>query len=105
MENFKCNQAEDKLPSAHLRMDLPVWLNSVEVSASARAQVSSQVRVQSSCSGRPSRMYCMTCLLTPRSSVVMLAVESRKAFSDFTFKVARALSEPSYLLRNTSLPV
>ncbi|MCY1548138.1 hypothetical protein D9M68_842290 [compost metagenome] len=50
-------------------------------------------------------MYCMTCLLIPRSSSVMAAVFSRKAFSDSLLRVARALPEPSYLLRNTSLAV
>ena len=93
------------LPSAHLRMDLPVWLKSLLINASAWAQALSQFKVQSSCSGRPSRINCITCLLVPRSSVVMPLVASRKAFSDSTFKVERALSEPSYLLRNSSLSV
>ncbi|MNF96093.1 hypothetical protein D3C84_788710 [compost metagenome] len=93
------------LPSAHLRIDLPVWLKSLDIKASAWAQVVSQFNVHSSCSGRPSRMNCITRLLVPRSILVMSAVLSRKAFSDCLFRVARALSEPSYLLRNCNEPV
>src|SRR5213079_1073067 len=93
------------LPSAHLRIDLPVWLKSLDSSASALAHVVNMLSTQSSCSGRPSRMYCITTLLVLRSIVVMSLVESRKACSDATFSVARALSEPSYLLRNCSEPV
>ncbi|MGY3526350.1 hypothetical protein ACVWWS_005187 [Pseudomonas chlororaphis] len=93
------------LPRAHLRMDLPVWLKSLDINASAWAQALSQLRVQSNCSGRPSRMNCITRLLVPRSILVMSAVLSRKAFSDCTLRVARALSDPSYLLRNCSEPV
>ncbi len=96
---------EAMLPSAHLRIDLPVWLKSFDINASALAHAVSQFSVQSSCSGRPSRMNCITRLAVPRSSVVMSLVVSRKAFSDCTFSVARALSEPSYLLRNCSGPV
>ncbi|MCY1512484.1 hypothetical protein D9M68_469450 [compost metagenome] len=93
------------LPRAHLRMDMPVWLYSVLSSALAWAQLPSHCRVHSSWVRWPSRMYCMTILLMPRSISVMAAVFSRKAFSAFGFSVARALSEPSYLLRNSSLAV
>ncbi len=93
------------LPSAHLRMDLPVWLKSLDINASALAQLVSQFKVHSNCCGRPSRMNCITRLLVSFSSLVMSAVLSRKAFSDCTFSVERALSEPSYLLRNCSEPV
>ncbi|MNR48897.1 hypothetical protein D3C85_1681890 [compost metagenome] len=70
------------LPNAHLRIDLPVWLKSLDINASARAQVASQFSVHSSCAGLPSRMNCITRLLMPRSILVMSAVLSRKAFSD-----------------------
>ncbi len=60
---------------------------------------------QSSWAGRPSRMYWPTILLTPFSRVVMPSVDLRKAFSEATLSVARALSEPSYLLRNCNAPV
>ncbi|MNH36896.1 hypothetical protein D3C79_977380 [compost metagenome] len=50
-------------------------------------------------------MYWPTILLTPFSSVVMSSVDVRKAFSEAALSVARALSEPSYLLRNCSGPV
>ncbi|MNE47642.1 hypothetical protein D3C80_1420540 [compost metagenome] len=93
------------LPNAHLRIDLPVWLKSLDIKASALAHAVNQLSVHSSCSGRPSRMNCITRLLVPRSILVMSAVLSRKAFSDCTFRVERALSEPSYLLRNCNEPV
>ena len=75
------------------------------INASALAQLTSQFSVHCNCSGRPSRMNCITRLLVSFSSLVMSAVLSRKAFSDCTFRVERALSEPSYLLRNCSEPV
>ena len=43
--------------------------------------------------------------LIERATAAGKAVLSRKAFSDCTFRVERALSEPSYLLRNCSEPV
>ncbi|MNP49793.1 hypothetical protein D3C76_1440040 [compost metagenome] len=86
-------------------MDLPVWLYSVLSRALACAQLPNHCRVHSSWVRWPSRMYSITILLVPRSISVMEAVFSRKAFSAFGLSVARALSEPSYLLRNSSLAV
>ncbi|MNV73680.1 hypothetical protein D3C71_1668480 [compost metagenome] len=50
-------------------------------------------------------MYWPIILLTPFSRVVMSSVDLRKAFSESALSVARALSEPSYLLRNCRAPV
>ncbi|MNZ85752.1 hypothetical protein D3C78_1045550 [compost metagenome] len=93
------------LPSAHLRMDLPVWLKSVLSSAPALAQADSQSMAQSRSLLSPLRMYSVISLAVPRSISVMSAICARNFFSAAGLSWEREESEPSYLLVNTRVPV
>ncbi|SVJ78764.1 Uncharacterised protein [Klebsiella pneumoniae] len=86
-------------------MDLPVWLKSSLCRAPARAQALIQFSAQARSPSRPLRMYWVTSLVAPRSMSVMSLICERKVFSALTLRVARAESEPSYLLVKTRLPV